>query len=443
MRTPRSTSLQLQQLAVLRVAPFRFDPRVCSTSSHAASVPDARHAARRGLKLPKLMRDRQDPPLGRHVKTRRNAMPATRTRGITVDRHGHRTINKEYRGERIFLRLGAITQEDAERRLLVEIDRLELTIEQRKHARPLFSDCAKRFLLESKCKHSAAAIAWHVRMLLYYVGDLEVRKVHDETLRPLIEARLSDGVTATTINRTLEVACAILQRAARAYRDEEGRPWLEFAPPLITMLRECPRPPHPISWDEQDALFRLLPDHLGRMALFAVNTGLRDANLCGLQWFWEVSVPELDRTVFVIPPEEFKSRRPQVVVLNDAAWSIVQAQRGKHPQWVFPYRGKRVETMNNNGWQRARRTAGLCDVRVHDLRHTFGTRLRAAGVHEEDRCALLGHALRTMPQLYASADVERLVALANRVLERRRTHTILRVANGSARAQHYAGTVDN
>ena len=40
-------------------------------------------------------------------------MPSTRTPGITVDAHGHRRINKEYRGERIFLRLGPVTQEDA------------------------------------------------------------------------------------------------------------------------------------------------------------------------------------------------------------------------------------------------------------------------------------------------------------------------------------------
>ena len=137
-------------------------------------------------------------------------MPSTRTRGITVDAHGHRTINKEYRGERIFLRLGAVAQEDAEHLLLAEIDHLELEIERRKHARPLFSDCVKRFLLESKNKRSASAIAWHVRMLLRTVGDLEVRRIHDETLRPLVEARLAEGVSATTVNRTLEVARAVL-----------------------------------------------------------------------------------------------------------------------------------------------------------------------------------------------------------------------------------------
>jgi integrase len=357
-------------------------------------------------------------------------MPSTRTPGITVDTHGQRTINKEYRGERIFLRLGPVAQVDAERRLLAEIDRLELEIERHKHSQPLFSNCAKRFLLESKYKRTASDIAWHVRMLLHHVGHLEARKVHDETLRTFVDARLAEGVSATTVNRTLEVARAILHRAARAYRDAEGNPWLDSVPPLITMLRESPRPSHPISWEEQDAIFRRLPDQLAHMALFAVNTGLRDANLCGLQWSWEVPIPELGRSVFVIPPDAFKSRRPHVTILNDAAWSIMHAQRGKDPQWVFPFRGRRIKRMNDTAWKRVRRQAGFPEVRDHDLRHTFATRLRAAGVAEEDRAALLGHARRTMPELYASADVGRLVALANRVLDRVGTRTILRVANG-------------
>jgi hypothetical protein len=55
--------------------------------------------------------------------------------------------------------------------------------------------------------------------------------------------------------------------------------------------------------------------------------------------------------------------------------------------------------------------------------------LRAAGVAEEDRAALLGHATRSMPSHYASADVGRLMAMANRAFERLGTRTILRVAN--------------
>jgi integrase len=140
------------------------------------------------------------------------------------------------------------------------------------------------------------------------------------------------------------------------------------------MLPETPRPPYPITWDEQDRLFSRLPARLSPMVLFAVNTGLRESNVCGLEWMWEVAVPEVGRSVFVIPPRAFKSKRAHVVVLNDAAWSIVQAQRGLHPIWVFPYRGRRVSTMNNTAWQRARQEEDLRAVRIHDLRHTFGCR---------------------------------------------------------------------
>ncbi len=108
----------------------------------------------------------------------------------------------------------------------------------------------------------------------------------------------------------------ILNRAARSYRDYAGRPLLEILPPLITMLPETKRPPYPITWDEQDWLFSKLPACLSRMVLFAVNTGLRESNVCGLEWMWEVAVPDVGRSVFVIPSRAFKSNRAHVAVLT-------------------------------------------------------------------------------------------------------------------------------
>ena len=89
-----------------------------------------------------------------------------------------------------------------------------------------------------------------------------------------------------------------------------------------------------------------------------------------------------------------------------------------------------MDTMNNTGWQNARRAVGLRQMRVHDMRHTFTCRLRAAGVAPEDQSALLGHAEHSMSGHYASADVGRQIGLANLVLVRQETRTVLRVANG-------------
>jgi integrase len=355
-------------------------------------------------------------------------MATTRTPGITVLADGRRLIDKRYLGVRIGLRVGAVTQEQAEERLRVEMARIEYERERNTHALPTFADCAARYVAQSRSKRSIAVIKWHVQLLARYVGCLEPRQVHDATLEPFIKERLSQGASATTINRTLEVVHTILNRAARSYRDADGRPWLDAIPPLISMLPEDPRLPYPLSWEEQDRLFRRLPTHLARMALFAINTGLRQSNLCGLQWTWEVTVSEIARSVFVIPAEAFKTKRPHVVILNDVAWSIIKAQRGLHPIWVFPFHGKRMSRMNNNGWRLARRNAGLPLVRVHDLRHSFGARLRAAGVSAEDREALLGHANHSMAGHYASPDVGRLLAQANLIVDRSGTRTLLRIA---------------
>ena len=357
-------------------------------------------------------------------------MATTRTPGITVLADGRRFIDKRYLGVRIGLRVGILSQEQAEERLRTEMSRVESDLARKANARPTFTDCAVRYIEQSRGKRSIDVIKWHVALLQRYIGDFEPQKIHDQTLEPFIKARLAAGASATTINRSLEVLRTILNRAARSYRDPDGRAWLETLPPLITMLAENPRSPYPLTWQGQDALFRRLPAHLAPMALFAVNTGLRDSNVCGLQWQWEVAVSEVGRSVFVIPPEAFKTKRPHVVVLNDVAWSIIESQRGKHPIWVFPYRGRRIGTMNNNGWQQARREAGLPLVRVHDLRHSFGCRLRAAGVSAEDREALLGHANHSMAGHYASADVGRLLTQANLLLNRSGTKTVLRVADG-------------
>jgi hypothetical protein len=51
-------------------------------------------------------------------------------------------------------------------------------------------------------------------------------------------------------------------------------------------------------------------------------------------------------------------------------------------------------------------------------------------VHPEDRPALLGHAIQSMPGHYASADIGRIIGLASRVLDRVGTQTIPRVASG-------------
>jgi integrase len=101
------------------------------------------------------------------------------------------------------------------------------------------------------------------------------------------------------------------------------------------------------------------------------------------------------------------------------ASNIVEEMRGKHPENVFAYQGRPVKKMYGAAWRKARQRAGLSLVRVHDIKHTFGRRLRAAGVSFEDRQDLLGHKSGRITTHYSRPELENLLDAANKVCTQR------------------------
>ena len=115
--------------------------------------------------------------------------------------------------------------------------------------------------------------------------------------------------------------------------------------------------------------------------------------------------------------------------------NIIDKQRGLHKDIVFPYGQPdnfgptAMHRMNDTAWKKARVRAadkweashqaqahpGFRSIRVHDLKHTFGRRLRAANVTEEDRKALLGHKNGSITSHYSTAELQYLIEAANKV----------------------------
>lgn len=210
----------------------------------------------------------------------------------------------------------------------------------------------------------------------------------------------------------------ILNLAASEWLDEHSLTWLSFAPKIKLMPVKDARPPYPMSWEEQDYLFSLLPNHLQEMALFKVNTGTREQEVCQLKWDWEIEVTALNTSVFLVPSRIVKNGEERLIVLNDIAKTVLERQRGIHPEYVFTYKGNPVTKMNNSAWKTARKKADLKQIRVHDLKHTLGRRLRSAGVSEEDRQDLLGHKSRRITTHYSAAELQNLIVAANKACNR-------------------------
>jgi hypothetical protein len=68
---------------------------------------------------------------------------------------------------------------------------------------------------------------------------------------------------------------------------------------------------------------------------------------------------------------------------------------------------------------------------VHDLKHTFGRRLRAAGVSFEDRQDLLGHRSGRITTHYSAAELSRLIEAADSVCRSGATYAGLVVLRGA------------
>ena len=375
-----------------------------------------------------------------------------RTPGLVKrGKHGIWTIDKRIRGYgRLFESTGTGDRQEAEQYLIYRLEQIRKEVIYGVRAEYTFRQAATKYLLENEYKRSIDRDAQSLRILDPFIGNMNLRQVHQDSLAGFIASRKKEGLKSNTINRDLAVVRRVLILAARLWRDDRGRPWLD-TPPLIRMLDwKDARKSYPISWSEQERLFAELPSHLREMALFKVNTGTREAEVCGLRWDWEISIPELSTSVFLIPGELVKNGEDRLVVLNTVARAVVNRQRGDHDEFVFTYRRKHenkpVERINTKAWRRARDVTGLTLVRVHDLKHTFGRRLRAAGVGIETRMVLLGHKNNQITTHYSAVEIGELIEAAERVSCQSGstpTLTLLRSpnvdANGGSRKSHAFG----
>ena len=358
-----------------------------------------------------------------------------------VNRDGNWHIDKKVDGIRICESTGTSRLEEAEKYLTRRLESIRQAKVYGIRPKRLFRQAATKFLLENGHKRSIKSDVDGLKMLDGYIGNLALESVHMGTLQTYITTRQKEGVKNRTVNYGLQIIRHILNLAASEWMDEYGLTWLGSAPKIKLLPQNDARKPYPLDWEEQDRLFAALPPHLQEMAMFAVNTGCRDGEICKLRWDWEVQVPIAEiGSVFIIPSERVKNGEERLVVLNRIARAVIERQRGKHPEYVFVYKERPIHHMLNSGWKKARKLTGI-PARVHDLKHTFGRRLRSAGVSFEDRQDLLGHKSSRITTHYSSAKLLNLWEASNKVCtaQNRPVLTLLKTASQQSHAKSTQG----
>ncbi len=314
---------------------------------------------------------------------------------------------------------------EAEQYLIRRLAEIGQEARRQKAAVYRFEDAGMRYLEEIAQKPSSETVAMHLDQLFPFIGSMPLAQIHDGTLKAFVDHERARGLAPKSVNNVIGIVSTVLNRAARVWRTEDGTPWLKQAPAQLTRLSTKGRQakPYPLSWEEQDRLFRSLPRHLADAALFAVNTGCREQEICRLRWDWEVKVTDLETAVFVLPESVTKTSTERVVVLNAVARNVVESRRGMHAVFVFTYRGKPMTRLRNTAWKRAWKAVDLPSENgilkgVHNLRHTFGRRLRGAGVPLETRKTLLGHANGDITTHYSAAELTELIYASEKIVDR-------------------------
>ena len=137
-------------------------------------------------------------------------------------------------------------------------------------------------------------------------------------------------------------------------------------------------------------------------------TGCRVGEILKLQW------SEVDGGRLNLASTKTGPRR---VWLSQAARAILARQPRAASAYVFPsprYPDKSLSPTLRL-WRRARKEAGLDDVRLHDLGHTVASQAVARGVPLSTVARMLGHAEPVMTQRYAHVGDRELQAAAERI----------------------------
>jgi integrase len=244
-----------------------------------------------------------------------------------------------------------------------------------------WNDAVVRFVADREHSSSLDTVKVHLRWLDSHLDGIELVAIDRGLVDRIagikrsepITVRTKAGLKATsrkvkpsTVNRVLEVLASVLHAAV----DWE---WIDRAP-KVAMLAEPTKRIRWITQDEARRLLAALPSHLADMALFSLETGLRRANVTGLQW----SQVDLARKMAWIHPDEAKARKAIPVPLSDVAIDVLRRQRfakrkSEFVESVFVFRGQPVHQTGTRAWKQALKKVGISDFRWHDLRHTWAS----------------------------------------------------------------------
>ena len=244
---------------------------------------------------------------------------------------------------------------------------------------------------------SSKKVESHVKPLRDFFGTLPLDQVTEQRINEFKWSRMGK-VKPATINRSL----AALHKSL-ALAKEWG--WISTVP-TVHLEKENNARDRYLTQDEEDRLLEAAPVWMQELITFFLNTGLRLSEALELRW----SHVDLKRRTILIARS--KNGHKRTIPLNEKAMEIIHKKmKSRVNGLIFPSvrSGKVISTFHyERAFRRAVKKAGLTDLKGHDLRHSFASRIAQRGIDLYRIQRLLGHTTPTMTQRYAHHNAESL-----------------------------------
>jgi integrase len=269
-----------------------------------------------------------------------------------------------------------------------------------KSAPPAFEKWADEFLAKVPHPNTRKRYGSSIGKLKAAFTGVRLSEISAEGIEEYKETRLAEGVEPATINHDLRVLRRMMRLAERK-RLISRNPFVE----VDFLKQRHVRTPHIVTFEEEEKILAAAPPLIRTLVVLILETGMR-SHREALALMWEA----VDFANNSIRVRESKTRAGirNIPISGRCKIELLRWRDMFGPEFspfVFP----KVRTPNQplkDVRQNSERT--LTDARLprfvlYNLRHTFASRLSAAGVSDLFVAQMIGHSSPSILQTYAKA----------------------------------------
>jgi integrase len=250
---------------------------------------------------------------------------------------------------------------------------------------PHFEDFAQKYLEYSKAhKRSYRRDQDIIKALLPYFRSKRLSEITAETIEKYKLDRVKN-VSKASVNREMDTFSSLFNKAIE-WGKAEANPLAKVKDFRVDTRRE-----RILSEEEETRLQEAVeasPPYLRMFITVALHTGIRKSVILNLPW------TDVDFKQGTITARRTKSGKDRTIPMNPLLRDeLIHWRQHTNGPWVFahPKTGKPLRDVKKS-WSTVLKRAEIEGLRIHDLRHSFGTRLSRNGVDLGTIGALMGHA---------------------------------------------------